>query len=107
MAFPHGTVPTTVTVQPTPLYEALIAFALAGFLWWAQSRWRPLDVFAAYLAGSGVARLLVEQLRTNPRVLLGLTQPQLWSIVLVMIAAALLWDGRRVAPPTTRQAPTG
>ncbi len=95
MAFPHGTVPTTVPVQPTPLYEALVAFAFAGLLWWGQSRWRPQLVFAVYLAGSGLARLLVEQLRTNQRVLFGLTQPQLWSIVLIIVAAVLAFQTRR------------
>lgn len=95
MAFPNGTIPTTVPVQPTPLYEALIAFALAGVLWWAQSRWQPVLVFAAYLAGSGLARLLIEQLRTNSRVLFGMTQPQLWSIVAIVAAAVLASYSRR------------
>jgi phosphatidylglycerol:prolipoprotein diacylglycerol transferase len=33
MAFPNGTMPTTVPVHPTALYEAVVAFALAGVLW--------------------------------------------------------------------------
>ena len=95
MAFPNGTVPTTVPVQPTPLYEALIAFALAGFLWWARSRWQPWYVFAVYLGVSGLARLLVEQLRVNQRALWGLTQPQLWSLLLIAASGALVWYARR------------
>lgn len=89
IAFPNGVVPTTVAVQPAPLYEALAAFALAGTLWWLQQRWHPLLVVAAYLVGSGTARFLVEFVRSNPVVRLGLTQPQLWSIGLVAAGAAV------------------
>ena len=32
MAFPHGVVPTIVPVDPTPLYEALAAVAIAAVL---------------------------------------------------------------------------
>jgi hypothetical protein len=49
MAFPNGAMPTTVPVHPTPLYEALAAFAIAG-----------------------------------------LTQPQLWSLALVVAGGVLL-----------------
>jgi phosphatidylglycerol:prolipoprotein diacylglycerol transferase len=94
MTFPDGVVPTTVPVHPTPLYEALVAFALAGLLWWLQSRWQPLRVFALYLALSGLARLLIEALRTNTPALFGLTQPQLWSIVLILAAGVLAWYTR-------------
>lgn len=99
MSFPDGTVPTTVAVQPTPLYEALIAFALAAALWWAQRRWQPVLVFAAYLIASGTARLLIETLRINTRVLLGLTQPQLWSLAIITIGAVLAWRTRHTARP--------
>lgn len=83
MAFPDAMVPTTVPVQPTPLYEALAAFALAAVLWRMHQRWHPLLVVAAYLVGSGSARLLVELVRNNPVAALGMTQPQLWSIGLL------------------------
>lgn len=90
MAFPDGAVSTAVAVQPTPLYEALAAFALAAALWWLQHRGHPVLTVAAYLIGSGVARVLVETLRTNRVALLGLTQPQLWSIASLAAGTALL-----------------
>lgn len=90
MAFPDGTMPTMVPVHPTALYETSFAFALAGLLWWARTRTRPLAVFGLYAALSGTARLLVEELRINDEVLLGLTAPQLWSLALVATGAALL-----------------
>ena len=49
MAFPDGMVSTTVPVQPTPLYEALVAFAPAGALWWLQEQFQPVIVVVTYL----------------------------------------------------------
>src|SRR5207248_11579499 len=66
MTFPHGTMPTTVAVHPTPLYEALAAFAIASLLMWLGQRVTPPAVFASYLVLSGLARLLVEFVRINP-----------------------------------------
>ena len=90
MAFPNGTVPTDVPVQPTPLYEALVAFGLAALLWWLGRRAHPVLVFAAYLLGSGAARFAVEFLRVNKPVVAGLTAPQLWSVAVVAAGVALL-----------------
>lgn len=39
---------------------------------------------------SGSARFLVEEIRINPEALVGLTQPQLWSALLVAGGAVLL-----------------
>lgn len=90
MSFPNGTVPTLVPVHPTPLYEAIAAFAIAGLLWSVRRRWRPATIVGSYAVLSGIARLLVEFVRINDEVLLGLTQPQLWSIALVIAGAILL-----------------
>jgi phosphatidylglycerol:prolipoprotein diacylglycerol transferase len=90
VAFPHGTMPTLERVHPTPLYEALAAFAIAALLWAVRNTWRPRQVVAAYLVLSGAARAAVEILRINDKVLLGLTQPQLWSLALVATGAILL-----------------
>lgn len=95
MAFPDGTMPTLVPVHPTALYEAAFAFALAGLLWWTRTRTTPLAVFGLYAALSGTARFLVEELRINDVVLLGVTAPQLWSLVLVATGAALLIRERK------------
>ncbi len=95
MAFPEGTMPTLVPVHPTALYESAFAFALAGLLWWARTRTAPLAVFGLYAALSGTARFLVEELRINDEMLLGLTAPQMWSLALAAIGAALLIRERR------------
>lgn len=90
MAFPHGTMPTLVPVHPTALYESVFAFVLAGFLWWVRKRIAPVAVFGLYAVLSGAARFVVEEVRINKEVILGMTQPQLWSLVLVAVGAYLL-----------------
>jgi phosphatidylglycerol:prolipoprotein diacylglycerol transferase len=90
VAFPNGMVPTLVPVHPTALYEAVFAFLLAGFLWTIRTRFDPLAVFGIYAVLSGGARFLVEELRLNNEVVLGLTQPQAWSLLLVAVGARLL-----------------
>jgi len=90
MTFPHGVVPTTVPVHPTPLYEALAAVLIAAILWALGKRWDPAAVFGGYLALSGISRFLVELLRTNDPALLGLTQPQLWSLISLLAGIVLI-----------------
>lgn len=89
MAFPDGTMPTTVPVHPTALYEAIAAFALAGILWTIRLSVQPLTVFGIYALASGVSRLMVEELRINPPGL-GLTQPQGWSVLMIVVGLALV-----------------
>lgn len=100
MAFPNGTMPTLVRVHPTALYEAAFAFVLAGLLWWARTRMVPLAVFGLYAVLSGMARFLVEELRINKTVLLGMTQPQLWSLLLMAVGFGLLMRTRGPADDT-------
>jgi phosphatidylglycerol:prolipoprotein diacylglycerol transferase len=89
MSYPHGTVPTTQEVHPTPVYEALSMALIAWLLWRLRDRFRPGVLFALYLVLSGLERLLVEFLRRNDRVVIGLTTPQLESLALVAIG--VLW----------------
>lgn len=89
MSFPDGVVPSLVPVQPTPLYEALAAFALAGLLWSLRDRVGPSALVVTYLAVAGASRFLVELARTNTPALWGLTQPQLWAVGMLLVAAAL------------------
>jgi phosphatidylglycerol:prolipoprotein diacylglycerol transferase len=91
MSYPHGTVPTPagVKVQPTPIYETLAMGLVAWWLWRMRDRFRPGALFAFYLVLSGTERLLVEFLRRNHRVALGLTAPQLESVALMVLGG--LW----------------
>jgi phosphatidylglycerol:prolipoprotein diacylglycerol transferase len=101
MAYPNGTVPTTTPVHPTPVYEALAMFVVAALLWRWRHRWRPGTLFGAYLILAGAERFLVELVRRNDAILLGLTQPQVFSIVMIAGGAAFLWL-RRGAPAGDR-----
>lgn len=91
MGYPHGTVPTPpgVTVQPTPIYETLTMGLIALWLWHIRDRVRPGVVFALYLLLGGIERLLVEFIRRNKEVFLGLTAAQLESILLII--AGTIW----------------
>ena len=90
MRFPHGVVSTQVPVHPTPLYEAVGALLIAGPLWWWGRRTDGEALFGGYLVLSGAARLLVELVRTNQPVVFGLTQPQLWAILSMLVGGVLL-----------------
>ena len=99
MAFPDGVVPVTVPVHPAQLYEAAGAFAIAAVLWLLARRWLPLSVFGGYLALSGAARLLVEIVRVNDRVLLGLTEAQLFGVLSIIAGVMLIAVDRRQRTP--------
>src|SRR5215212_5045711 len=90
MAYPDGTVPTTATVHPTPVYEILVMGAFTLLLWRWRDRWRPGTLIAVYLVGSGLERFLVEFVRRNPDAAFGLTQPQLVALVFMLAGGAWL-----------------
>ncbi len=89
MSYPDGTVPTDTTVHPTPIYETLSMGLVALLLWRLRDRFVPGVLFALYLVLAGAERLLVELIRRNEDILLGLTQPQLISVG--MIVAGAVW----------------
>jgi phosphatidylglycerol---prolipoprotein diacylglyceryl transferase len=96
MAYPDGTVPTTEEVHPTPIYETLV-MGMAGYaLWHLRHAARPGALFALYLVVAGAERFLVEFIRRNDPVAVGLTTAQLQSLLLLVAGAvwvALLLRG--------------
>lgn len=98
MSFPHGTVPTTVPVQPTALYEAIAAFALGAALWRLRGRISDTTMFATFAIVMGLSRFLVEFVRIDPTVFAGLSQPQLWSLALIAIGGVIA-----IRAPLSRQ----
>jgi phosphatidylglycerol---prolipoprotein diacylglyceryl transferase len=90
MAYPHGTTPTHVEVHPAPVYETFAMGLAALVLWRLRDRYRPGVLFGIYLVFAGAERLLVEFIRRNESILLGLTQPQLISLGMVLAGAALV-----------------
>jgi phosphatidylglycerol---prolipoprotein diacylglyceryl transferase len=88
MAYPEGTVPTTEEVHPTPIYETVSVGLIAYFLWRVRDRVTTGMLFALYLVLTGTERFLIEFIRRNDDVALGLTQPQLISLAMVVFGAA-------------------
>jgi phosphatidylglycerol:prolipoprotein diacylglycerol transferase len=89
MSYPDGTVPTDQTVHPTPIYETLALGLIALVLWRLRHRLTNGLLFALYLLLAGTQRFLVEFIRRNDDVAIGLTQAQLIS--LAMMLAGGLW----------------
>ena len=94
MAYPDGTVATTEEVHPTPIYESLAMGIIALALWRLRGRLAPGMLFALYLVLTGLERLLVEFIRRNDEVALGLTLPQLVSVALITVGTAWLVQNR-------------
>jgi len=92
MAYPEGTVATDVPVHPTPIYETLTMGLVAYGLWRLRDRYRPGILFALYLVLAGAERFLVEFIRRNEDVFLGLTQAQVISVG--MMLAGGIWIAR-------------
>jgi phosphatidylglycerol:prolipoprotein diacylglycerol transferase len=81
IAFPEGLPPTLDRVHPTQLYEAAALFVLT----WLLVRWRrhgasDVEVFGRYLVLASVTRFLIEFIRINVRVALGLTVAQWFAL---------------------------
>ena len=104
MAYPDGTVPTDEPVHPTPVYETLAMAVVALVLWRLRDRLRPGLLFAIYLVAAGVERFLVEFVRRNEDVALGLTQAQLLSVVMVLAGVVWLLVARGRGPLVAREA---
>ena len=105
MGYPDGTIPTPpgVEVHPTPVYETLAMGAVALGLWRVRDRLAPGLVFAWYLVLAGLERFLVEFIRLNETVALGLTTPQWLSLAMILAGALWLLRARgRPAEAATR-----
>jgi phosphatidylglycerol---prolipoprotein diacylglyceryl transferase len=106
MAYPDGTVPTTQQVHPTPVYEFLVMSLVAYGLWRLRGRMRPGGVFAVYLLAAGTERFLIEFIRRNEKVALGLSLAQFVSLALMVAGAVWLARLRTTQPARTRAART-
>ena len=102
MAYPEGTVPTTEEVHPTPIYESIAMGLVALVLWRLRDRFRPGVLFAIYLVLAGIERLLVELIRRNEALALGLTPAQLISVAMILAGGAWLARGGGLRPAPSR-----
>lgn len=91
MSFPAGLYSPGVRVHPTQLYEASL-YAIVFAVLWARRKRRPEAgaQLGTYLVLASGGRFLVEILRENPKVLLGLTAPHVIALGLALLGAWLL-----------------
>jgi phosphatidylglycerol---prolipoprotein diacylglyceryl transferase len=97
VAFPKGLPPTSARVHPTQLYEAALLMPIAWLLFRLR-RQRADDnlVLGSYLIVTSVLRFLIEFIRVNERVALGLTVAQWACLGLVVVGVWLAGRSRRV-----------
>jgi phosphatidylglycerol:prolipoprotein diacylglycerol transferase len=103
MGFPNGIDPTPpgVLVHPTPIYELIAGLAIGWWLWWRAGKRHGIGaIVGEYLFLSGIARFLVEFIRRNPKVLIGLSNAQLASLGSVLVGLILIWIAARRVTPT-------
>ena len=97
MSFPNGLVPTIDRVHPTPVYELLAALLIAWFLW-RRGRKPAGEITGEYLVLAGIARFLVEFIRINPKLYLGMSNAQVASLGSMLVGLLLIvWARRRAA----------
>ena len=111
MAFPNGLLPTTEVCQkygwpancrvyPTPIYEFIAGLLIFWYLWRRGKRatehpLAPGVITGEFLILSGLERFLVEFLRINPRVILGMSNAQFFGLVSAFAGIILLIAARR------------
>jgi len=83
VAFPEGAPPVDHTVHPTQLYEVAWLLPVAAVL--HMRRKKSPFLFGEYLAANGAGRIVIETMRLNPKVALGLTEPQWIGLGLLVI----------------------
>ena len=106
MSFPNGLVPTGAHVHPTPVYECLFGLVIFHYLWRAVANELPHgSITARYLVLTGCARFLVEFIRLNPRIVLGLSSAQIVSLLCIVFGLVMLGYysnlRRRIVQPLT------
>ncbi|MFQ5478274.1 MAG: prolipoprotein diacylglyceryl transferase [Candidatus Binatia bacterium] len=87
VGWPHA---EGVVVHPTPLYEAAAYGTVFLVLYSIRKKDLPNgSMFSVYLILSSLARFLVEFVRVNPKIAMGLSQAQFIAIALFL--GGLLW----------------
>jgi phosphatidylglycerol:prolipoprotein diacylglycerol transferase len=89
----HSAAPVGIPLCPTQPLSALANFLIAALLYVFYRKWRKADgqVFALYLVLYGIFRFFVEFLRATPKEILGLSNNQVISLVMVAAGIAILF----------------
>ena len=87
-----GVVPDNTLCHPTPIYELVFAIIIFWLLWSRRKSFKADGkLFGLYLILTGIARLLVEFIRLNPKILAGLSEAQVISIPLILLGVYLYY----------------
>jgi phosphatidylglycerol---prolipoprotein diacylglyceryl transferase len=101
--FPGGIVPNNIPCHPTPVYEFILCALICWFLWSIRKKTIPTGkLFMIYLMLAGIERFIIEFLRPNPRIIFGLSEAQLISMVLIALG---LFGWRRFTTSTQTSKP--
>ncbi len=80
-----------VRVHPTPIYEASLYVAIFCLLWSFRKKVTVEgEILYLYLILTGATRFMVEFVRINPRILWGLSEAQIISLLMI-IAGSMAW----------------
>ncbi|MEA2132874.1 MAG: phosphatidylglycerol---prolipoprotein diacylglyceryl transferase [Solirubrobacteraceae bacterium] len=94
MSYPDGTVPTTVRVHPTPIYEFLVMGAVTWWLWSRRDKARPGTLIGWWALLAGTERFLVEFIRRNDDIAGPFSLAQFVSVGLIVAGSWWLLRSR-------------
>jgi phosphatidylglycerol:prolipoprotein diacylglycerol transferase len=108
MAYPKGTVPTTVEVHPTPIYEFLVMGAVTIWLWRRRDRVRPGELIGWWAVLAGIERFLVEFIRRNDDIWGPFSLAQFVSVAMIVVGGwwLLRVRSREPAPQSSTTVPS-
>jgi phosphatidylglycerol:prolipoprotein diacylglycerol transferase len=106
MAYPKGTVPTTVEVHPTPIYEFLVMGAVTIWLWRRRDRVRPGELIGWWAVLAGIERFLVEFIRRNDDIWGPFSLAQFVSVLMIVVGGWWLLRVRSREPLTLQSSTT-
>jgi phosphatidylglycerol---prolipoprotein diacylglyceryl transferase len=87
-----------VRVHPAPIYEVILYTAIFCLMWSMRKQAPEGRLLALYLILAGFARFMVEFVRINPRVLFGLSEAQIISVVMIVSGVAVWYLTAACAP---------
>jgi phosphatidylglycerol---prolipoprotein diacylglyceryl transferase len=106
MSYPDGTVPTTVDVHPTPIYEFLVMGAVTIWLWRRRDKVRPGELIGWWAVLAGIERFLVEFIRRNDDIWGPFSLAQFVSVLMIVVGAWWLLRVRSREPLTLQSSTT-
>ena len=96
MTFPEGSLPTLISVHPTPIYEMILNILILYIMLFFEKRMETKQYsFVLFLFMFATYRFFIEFIRLNEVAFLGFTAPQIISIFLIAISIFILKRGQK------------